>query len=442
MHVLRTRRYRRAGALFAALAALCAFAFTDSGGASAAGGGIVLPHLKYPVTNFVQYTDGKAGAANPKLKPVLVGWVNNQGGQVLVGPTATQGAELAAKWINQHAGGIDGHPIKLVECFVQNTEAEGTTCGDKLAATKGLEAIAFGGLAVGASSLEAVVSPRIPIFIGVSVNPGDVTNPNTYMFGGGATQISWPYGTFAKQVMHAKSAASIFPNVTGFLQPAAAQQQAYKAEGISATSVGLDPNATDYVGALEAANVASAGAISPNGDVSACVEMAKALAQLNVPGNHVVSSPLCLAPGVKSALGDFPKWYYSSAQDNLAAGRPEVKAYYKLLAQYGMSASDEDPWFCTAFSEIMTAAQFMNAIGYSKVTPATVNQAAKEWRGPFILGQPNIHCGEYAKAPASCADQQAFYQYKGNGVFKLASATKSNPTGFLGPPPSLQPGAS
>jgi branched-chain amino acid transport system substrate-binding protein len=431
MHFVKDLRFRRALVLLAALAAVSALVFAESGGANAAGG-ITLPHLKYPVTNFVKYVNGKAGAANPKAKPVLIGWTNNQGGQVLVGPTATQGAALAAEWINQHADGIDGHPIKLVDCYMPNTEAEGTTCGDQFAATKGLEAIAFGGVAVGADTLEKVVSPKIPIFIGVSVSPSDLTNPNTYIFGGGATQISWPYGTFAKTVLHAKSAASVFPNTTGYIQPADAQQQAYKAEGITATPVGLDPTSTDYVGALEAANVASDGAISPNGTVSDCVQFAKAFAQLNVPPNHVVSSPLCLAPGVKQALGDFPKWYYSTAQDNLDPKLGGTAAYYKILAQYGLSASDEDPWFCTAFSEIMTAAQFMNSIGYAKVTPATVSAAAKEWRGPFILGQPKIDCGEYASAPASCADQQHFYRYKGNGVFVQAAP-------WLGPPPSLLP---
>lgn len=432
MHVVSARRFRRAVLLLAAMAAVSVVALGGTGGASAAGGGVVLPHLKYPVTDFVKYTAGKAGAANPKLKPVLIGWANNQGGQVLVGPTATQGAALAAKWINQHAGGIGGHPIKLVNCFIANSEAEGTTCGQRFAAMNGLMAIAFGGLAVGASSLESVVSPKIPIFIGVSVSPGDLTNKNTFIFGGGATQISWPYGTFAKQVMHAKTAASVFPNSPGFLQPAAAQIQGYQAEGISATTVGLDPTATDYVGALEAAHVQNVGAISPNGSETACIEMAKALAQLNVPPTHVVSSPLCLAPGVKTALGDFPKWYYSTAQDNLDGKLPGTAAYYKIMKAYGLSASDEDPWFCTAFSEIMTAAQFMNSIGYSHLSPARVAAAAKQWRGPFILGQPKIQCGKYKNAPASCADQQHFYRYLGNGKFVEAA-------GWLSPPPSLQP---
>ncbi len=444
MQVVKARRFRRAAVLLAALAAVSALAFASSGGASAASSGVTLPHLKFPITNFVSYTDGSSGAANPKLSPVLVGWSNNQGGQVLVGPTATQGAALAAEWINQHAGGIDGHPLKLVDCEIPNTEAEGTTCGDKFAATKGLEAIAFGGLAVGADTLESVVSPKIPIFIGVSVSPSDDTNPNTYMFGGGATQISWPYGTFEKTVLHATTAASVFPDEAGYTQPAAAEVQADQAEGITATSVGLDPNATDYVGALEAAGVSKDSVLSLNGTPAACVEVANALKTLGVPGTHVVASPLCLAAAVKQALGNYPDWYYSSAQDNLAAGRPEVKAYYKLLASYGQSASDQDPWYCTAFSEILTAAQFMNSIakekGFAALTPSAVNSAAKEWRGPFILGQPKIDCGEYAKVPASCSDQQAFYYYNGT-TFKLASVTKSDPSGWAQPPPSLLPGA-
>jgi len=433
MRGVTARRVRRAMVLFAAPAAVCAFVLAGSGGASASG--VVLPHLAYPVTNFVQYVDGKAGAANPKLAPVKIGFVNNQGGAVLVGPTATQGAALAAEWINQHAGGIDGHPVKLVNCFIPNTEAEGTTCGDQLAATKGLDAIAFGGVAVGADTLETVVSPKIPIFIGVSVSASDVTNPNTYILGGSGDAVTWPWGTFSKTVLHATTASVIFPNAPGYTVPAAAAVQAYTVEGIKATSVPVDPTATDYVGALEAANVASSDTIYLNGTPSTCVEIAKALQQLNVPPSHVVSSPLCLAPPVKQALGDFPKWYYATAQDNLDPKLPGTAAYYKILKAYGQSASDEDPWYCTAFAEIMTIAQFANAIGYAKVTPATISAAAKEWHGPFILGQPKIDCGEYAKAPASCADQTHFYRYKGNGVFVQAAP-------WIGPPPSLAPGAS
>src|SRR5438093_7293253 len=59
-----------------------------------------------PVTNYLSYVGGKAGKANPKLKPVVIGWVNLQGGQVEIGPNATPAAEIAVKYVNDSLGGI------------------------------------------------------------------------------------------------------------------------------------------------------------------------------------------------------------------------------------------------------------------------------------------------------------------------------------------------
>ena len=35
------------------------------------------------------------------------------------------------QYINDHLGGIDGHPLELVECFVKNAEEEGLACGQQ-----------------------------------------------------------------------------------------------------------------------------------------------------------------------------------------------------------------------------------------------------------------------------------------------------------------------
>ena len=65
------------------------------------------------VTNYLSYVDGKAGTANPSLPPVTIGFVNQQGGQQPIGPLATNGAQIAVKYINTELGGIDGHPLIL-----------------------------------------------------------------------------------------------------------------------------------------------------------------------------------------------------------------------------------------------------------------------------------------------------------------------------------------
>ena len=43
------------------------------------------------VTDYLSYVGGKAGAANPSLPPVTIGFVNQQGGQQSIGPLATTG---------------------------------------------------------------------------------------------------------------------------------------------------------------------------------------------------------------------------------------------------------------------------------------------------------------------------------------------------------------
>ena len=49
------------------------------------------------VTNYLTYVHGTRGKADPKKSQVYIGWVNQQGGQVVIGGLATAGAELAVK---------------------------------------------------------------------------------------------------------------------------------------------------------------------------------------------------------------------------------------------------------------------------------------------------------------------------------------------------------
>src|SRR4051812_20680492 len=68
------------------------------------------------VTNYVQFVGGKPGKADPKLSPVVIGWVNQQGGQAEIGPLATPAAQVAVKLTNDSLGGIHGHPLVMKTC--------------------------------------------------------------------------------------------------------------------------------------------------------------------------------------------------------------------------------------------------------------------------------------------------------------------------------------
>src|SRR3974377_2330184 len=45
-----------------------------------------------------------------------------------VGRLAPAGAQMAVSYANAELGGVGGHPIQLVTCFIASAEEEGTTC--------------------------------------------------------------------------------------------------------------------------------------------------------------------------------------------------------------------------------------------------------------------------------------------------------------------------
>jgi branched-chain amino acid transport system substrate-binding protein len=161
------------------------------------------------VTNYLTYTDGKSGPASSSLPPVYVGWLNQQGGASAVGPLATTGAETAVKYINAELGGVDGHPLKLATCFIANTDAEGTTCGQQFAANKNIDVIATGGVAIGIQPFFTAIGSKTPVIDGVAVTGTDGVQPNAVILFGDATHVLGPFGTYAVDVLHAKTAALV-----------------------------------------------------------------------------------------------------------------------------------------------------------------------------------------------------------------------------------------
>jgi branched-chain amino acid transport system substrate-binding protein len=380
------------------------------------------------VTDFVKYVGGKAGAADNSKSPIVIGYVNQQGGANDVGPNSTIGAQLAVDYVNKYAGGIDGHPLKLHTCFISTSEEQGQQCGQKMANDKAVEVVGVGAVAVGAQSLNASIAGEKPMVWGVSVNEVDTKNKNGYILFGDSFHILAPWGTFGRDVLHAKTAAVVYPQVPGIIEGANAMVKGLQAAGLTVKRVGYEPNATDLVGPLAAAGAQSADMIVPQSDAKGCINLAKALEQSAVKA-PVVSNPLCLSPVVSKGLGgDVPKWYYGIASSLTADPTdPAAKAIVAAMTKLGKADLAADPWVPTSMATVLTIAKFMNAAGADKLSPAAIAQQAKAFKGPLAFGAPSVQCAKYPDAPAVCNDQTKFFKYDGKGKFERAS-------GFVRPP--------
>jgi branched-chain amino acid transport system substrate-binding protein len=372
------------------------------------------------VTDYLAYTHGKAGPANKSLAPVYIGWINQQGGQQAIGPLATAGAQMAVKYINTELGGVDGHPVALKTCFITSAEEEGKTCAQQLLADKNVDVIDEGAVAIGIQPFYSTVAGAKPVIVGVAVTPVDSVQKNAVIYFGDVTHVLGPFGTYATQVLHAKTAALVYPNIAGITDGAAAIASSLKTAGVSVKKVAYDENSTDLIGPLTSAGASSADMVIPYSDSSGCVNLAKGLKQLGITdAKKIVSAPLCLNGQVAAGLGgDFPIWTYAIASSLFGDPTdPGMPAYMKVAAKYSTPANAPDPWNIVAFAQILTTVRFLNQLGYGHFTPATILAKAKAFTGPIALGAPQLACGKYSSAPAVCNDRAQFFDYHGKHAF-------------------------
>jgi branched-chain amino acid transport system substrate-binding protein len=380
------------------------------------------------VLNYQAYVGGK-GKANPKLSPVTLGFINGQGGPPNFNfPQATHVIEAEVKMINAELGGVHGHPLKLNECFWAQAEEEGVRCGQKMVNDKNTKAIIFGFVTVGNQSIYATVKGTKAIVGVVTANPADPTAKNAFFLNGSQTSVLGPFGTFTKRFLSkVKSAAIVYPTDPGADTAAIALRKGLQQVGLKVTVIGVPPLSTDLLGA--ATQASSSDMIVAALGFTTCVPFARAIDQIHYT-KPVLSTPICtFLPRAAYAGGDIPKWTYGIAQTLVNLPGPQSKLYLKKGIQYGATVNDLLWVFAEgAWEQTLATLKIMNSIPFNKLTPAAIIAGFKAFRGPTVLGPPEIACGKVSPGePAACGNQTQFYNYTGKGIWKVAS-------GWLKPP--------
>jgi branched-chain amino acid transport system substrate-binding protein len=384
------------------------------------------------VTNYLTYTGGKSGPANTSLTPVTIGFVNQQGGPQVIGQHATDGAEMAVKYINAQLGGVDGHPIQLDTCFIASAEEEGTGCAQKFLANKNVHVAAMGAAVIGVQSFYSTLGGAIPVVGGVAALGIDGAQKNTAVLFGDATSVLGPMGTYGKDVLHAKTAVILYPDTASATPGALATEAGLKAAGISVKMGPYPETTTDLTGVLASTGAASADMVIPAVAAPDCVNIQKALTQQGITDpKKIVAAPLCLNGQVAAALGgDFPKWTYLIASSLFGdTTDPGMIEYMKLAQTYSTPANAPDPWNIVDFGQMMTIDKVLNQVGYANLAPAAILSAVKAFKGPQALGAPQLECGYDPSAPGVCNNRSQFFEYAGHNKWIKTAGWTQPPAG-------------
>jgi branched-chain amino acid transport system substrate-binding protein len=420
-------------ALAAVAAALALAACGSSGGSSSTGestgSAAAKPagaNLGSATSSYQSFVGGSSGKADASKTPVVLGFVNDEGG-IPSFPEGSVAAEAAAKFVNENLGGAGGHPLQLKKCLVAGNEEQGQSCAQQFLNDKQVKAIVEDSQVVGAQAFHQTLAGKLPVVIGSPNSVADATAKNAYGISAGVFGTNPGFVSYATQFLHAKTASLIFPADDPTGQVAAKQiKQSLTKAGIKVKDAGYKSSSPDLLAPVNAAGAGQTDVIvtlfpSP----PTCIAGAKALQQASA-GKPVLALNLCIAAPVKQAVGDYPKWTYVSLNTNpeIKGADPATDAYSAVMKAYAPAKANLGGFAPHAFMAVLTAVKALNEAGGADATPTAIADKLKAYTGPTPMFAPDLKFGSVPGLPSIGSFQTRLYTYKGGDSWTDATNGK------------------
>jgi branched-chain amino acid transport system substrate-binding protein len=416
-------RLRRGGAAFAAIAAaalLAAGCGSSSSSTTSASGG------SSGSGNSASTSAGSgASLGTPKKatgSPYVFGLINDETGPVTF-PESRQAEIAAADYVNNYLGGINGHPIQLVDCIGDATGPTSARCANELL---GKHPMAILGAAdTGTPAAEPVYQRANLAYIGgVPFTPVEQNAPNSVQFWSISLGDNAAAAVYAAKTIKAKSAVVLyFNNSQGKIAGLGILPPVMKAAGISSVkTVGIPPTTPDP--SPEVAQAVSAHPDVVYVDIpNNCGVVLKDLKSLGYSGKIFGIDPCTSPPAISSAAGGAEGLYVASAFDTTGS---DFKTFVAALQKYAAPNTAIDGISEAGFATVMNV---RNALSKIKGTPTTKSILAAFKSGsnnPNYMSHPYTCNGQaLAKAVAVCNDYYLMEQIT-NG-----KPVESNPSDWV-----------
>lgn len=407
--------------------AACGGTASHSGASGARIGGPITPADIQLAARYV----GSKQSGPATRSPITLGLLTVSAGPIKASGPSSVGA--AERLVNEHLGGVDGHPIVFKECATGASDQQAQNCGEEFRSDPTIKAVIDPALPVGGLAFFSGLGGAKPTFCAVPGVP-ELYATNVYCLDGGVL-ASLDFATWLEQYTHAKQMVQILPDNSLFRGISALVLNEYKSAGLNAKAGYIPLDSPDVTSSLVAAGVRDAQAVALTlTSTSQCIAVGQAFKSLGVPSaTPVIALPSCADPAVSNALGDKPKWVYFDVGENpFASNTPEMQVFRDAVQTYDHGQFSV---FANArFATVIFATKILNEVGASEPTPAGIAATAKAYSGPIFLGDPQ---GQFNRPPfRNAASMRArAYQYQGNGRWTDATGGQ-----WIEPPKDVQSG--
>lgn len=356
----------------------------------------------------------ESGAADDSLEPVRIGLVNqSEGTPSFPGPLA--GAQGAVEYINTKLGGIEGHPIELVDCNTGLDPDSNQQCGQQMVNDDSINVVTTQ-FVLGSDAFWPVLEHGDLVALeGTPLNTSDYTSSSAIAFTPGGAGVSGGLASYAVNELGAKSLTIIAEANNGGQAVIDGMKASPILQGITINSVLAGTAETDLAGALQT-NVSDAYVLVTAANT--CIQVANALKQLGST-KPVLAVSSCGDPSVISETdGGVTDWLIGapSVLPGLTDPDPELDLFIAQMEAAGKSDSVGLTAASQTFGQLITLWQIGNEIGVDNLSRDTWRDGLMSFTGPMFLGPRTLSCPGTV-FPALCTTQTRIMRINEDGTF-------------------------
>jgi branched-chain amino acid transport system substrate-binding protein len=356
----------------------------------------------------------ETGPADTSLDPVKIGFVNqSEGTPSFPGPLA--GAKGAIEYINTKLGGIDGHPVELVDCNTGLDPDSNQQCAQQMVNNDEVNVVTTQ-FVLGSDAFWPVLEQSDLVALeGTPLGPADYTSPAAIAYTPGGAGIVVGLGDYAVKVLGAKSMTVVAEANNGGQGVIDSMKAAPQLAGITIDAVLAGGADTDLAGALQTNDNDVYVLVTAAGT---CTQVAKALQQIGSE-KPVLAVSSCGDPAVISEVGDGVSGWLVGAPSvlpGLVPADPELELYSAAMETAGLADQAGLTSASQTFGQFITLAQIGDSIGFDNLSRASWKDALLAFPGPMFLGPRNLSCPSPV-LPALCTTETRIMEINDDGSF-------------------------
>jgi branched-chain amino acid transport system substrate-binding protein len=332
--------------------------------------------------------DPLLGPADPASgSPVRVGLFNVEDNPLSDLSSTGDAAEAAAKYANEHLGGLGGHPIEVVRCADKIDVAAAKACAEEFVRL-GVVAVVAGQPTTSDAVVPAMAAAGIPWVGSSPVSQSEISSDDAFFFGPGAVGNLGAYAQYSADLGY--RSVVIYgvdtPQLNGLIGTVG--KAIFGKAGIQMRLVSVPAGPIDATDLVEQGLADKPDAVLVLSESSVCRSVLTALEKVGSTQPRLVGTA-CADRGVVDTLGE-------SALDNTVVFgvgdpsglHPEARDYRAVMQQY---APGDEPTGMTTFGYVsmLGFVRAVNATGLpaGQVTGAQVSTALRAARDvPRPLG--------------------------------------------------------